>query len=129
MLRIENLTKYYGNIRGVENLSLELKDGKLPTPQEIVNSIKENKKIDLISMIKELENKNYEQSIERNESVEEKKLQTSTIYKEYIKYRANCSDITKVLSFSDYCKQLYNYNMNKIMVDEEKKEETKGKAR
>ena len=50
-------------------------------------------------MIKELENKNYEQSIERNESVEEKKLQTSTIYKEYIKYRANCSDITKVLSF------------------------------
>lgn len=113
------------------NKSLEflIKDGKLPTPQEIVNSIKENKKIDLISMIKELENKNYEQSIERNESVEEKKLQTSTIYKEYIKYRANCSDITKVLSFSDYCKQLYNYNTNKITVDEEKKEETKGKAR
>ena len=29
MLRIENLTKYYGNIRGVENLSLELKDGEI----------------------------------------------------------------------------------------------------
>lgn len=29
MLRIENLTKYYGDIRGVENLSLELKDGEI----------------------------------------------------------------------------------------------------
>lgn len=29
MLTIENLTKYYGNIRGVENLSLELKDGEI----------------------------------------------------------------------------------------------------
>lgn len=29
MLRIENLTKYYGNIRGVEDLSLELMDGEI----------------------------------------------------------------------------------------------------
>lgn len=29
MLTIENLTKYYGNIRGIENLSLELKDGEI----------------------------------------------------------------------------------------------------
>ena len=29
MLRIENLTKYYGDIRGVENLSLELKDDEI----------------------------------------------------------------------------------------------------
>ena len=29
MLRIENLTKYYGNIRRVEYLSLELKDGEI----------------------------------------------------------------------------------------------------
>ena len=29
MLKIENLTKYYGNIRGVEDLSLELRDGEI----------------------------------------------------------------------------------------------------
>lgn len=29
MLKIENLTKYYGNIRGVEDLSLELMDGEI----------------------------------------------------------------------------------------------------
>ena len=29
MLKIEKLTKYYGNIRGVENLSLELEDGEI----------------------------------------------------------------------------------------------------
>lgn len=29
MLKIENLTKYYGNIRGVEDLSLELIDGEI----------------------------------------------------------------------------------------------------
>ena len=29
MLRIENLTKYYGNVRGVENLSIELNDGEI----------------------------------------------------------------------------------------------------
>ena len=29
MLKIENLTKYYGNVRGVENLSIELNDGEI----------------------------------------------------------------------------------------------------
>ncbi len=29
MLRIENLTKYYGNVKGVENLSIELNDGEI----------------------------------------------------------------------------------------------------
>ena len=29
MLRIENLTKYYGNVKGVENLSLELNNGEI----------------------------------------------------------------------------------------------------
>ena len=29
MLKIENLTKYYGDIRGVEDLSLELRDGEI----------------------------------------------------------------------------------------------------
>ena len=40
------------------NKSLEQlrKSGKLPTPQEIVNSVKENKKIDLVSMIEEHNN-------------------------------------------------------------------------
>jgi len=49
------------------NHSLEqLKEsGKLPTPQEIVNSARENEEIDLISMIEELE----KQSAENNRKV------------------------------------------------------------
>ena len=29
ILEVENLTKYYGNIRGVENLSLKLEEGEI----------------------------------------------------------------------------------------------------
>lgn len=52
----------YKKVVDTYNYSLEqLKEsGKLPTPQEIVDAAKENKKIDLISMIEELEKKSEE---------------------------------------------------------------------
>lgn len=57
-------------------------------------------------------------------SRENVKPQANTIYKEYIKYRANLQNKNEFLSFSEYAKQKHNLEqMSEIMVDANLKEE------
>lgn len=93
------IDKYKEVVSKYNTLLEELREnGKLPTPQAIVNSIKENKRIDLLSMVKEQDkqDKLFDGAIKETEVVTRE-----SVIEEQIK---NVEQLEKEVTKEDVCK-------------------------